>query len=150
MKFTDRLNREWDLTLTIGTLTRVRNACGVELGKLLTDEKSLVSLMYEDPERLGIVLYTIVESQATKANVNGESFADGFDGATLTTAREALMSAVANFTQPPKTCEQVVKSLKAVMESKDELTATMIRNATEKELSATLSDTATNSAASAA
>lgn len=148
-RFTDRHGREWNLSLDLGLITKVRKALDVHLGKIFTDEKKLLELLYDDIDRLGQVLFMLVEDKAAAEKIDGDQFATGFDGPTLTRAREALVDAIANFSQPPKLAESMTASLRKVMGANEDLTAKRIELATEAMIQ-TLKKSDTNSAASAA
>lgn len=148
-KFKDRLGREWDVTLTMGTIGKVRKSNDIDLGKILGNQKLLVNLLYEDVDLLGQVLYAILEKQIVAVAIDADGFADGFDGPALQRARDALAVAITNFSLPPKAATAASESLKEVMGATDELTAATISNETAKAV-LTLNNAATNSPVSAA
>ena len=148
-KFTDCLEREWDLTLTLGAVSRVRKSHKIDLGKILSDHKELVRLLYEDFDMLGQVLYGLLEKQIKAANLTDDDFIDGFDGPAIQRARDAFAEAIANFSLPPQVATAAVANLKKAMGATDELKAALIDQETDRAIS-TLKNTDTNLPASAA
>lgn len=148
-RFTDRAGREWDLSLNMGMISRIRKANNINLGNILGNQKELIRLIYDDLDLLGQVLYGLLEPQIKKFNIDADEFAEAFDGRTLQAARDALAVAITNFSLPPQAATAASESLKKVMGATDEMTAAMIGMETDKAIS-TLSNTVTNSPASAA
>lgn len=147
-KFADKAGREWDVSLDLGIVTAIRKACGIDLGAILGDQKRLVHLFYEDLNSLGVVLFTLVESQAEERKIDGDGFARALDGPSLNRAREALAEAIANFSQPPKTADAMTDGIKKLLTAVDERAAAMTTAAITDAL--TSNGSGTNSAASAA
>lgn len=95
-KFADSEGREWDLSLNVGLVTKLRTDAGFELGKTTSAEK-LGEALFADPETFAKVLWVCVESQAEKKGVSGEAFAFALDGDTIEKATTALMLAIIDF-----------------------------------------------------
>jgi hypothetical protein len=117
--FRDKLDREWVIDLTAGDLRRVRVAASVELGKLLTQPDKLADVLFGDREKFGQVLWVLCGSQAEKLFVTEDTFADGLDAPAISLAAVAVLAAVADFTQPPKTAEATKEALRGLMEKAD-------------------------------
>lgn len=79
-KFTDRHGRQWEITITVGTLGRLK-AVGINL---------LDPALAEDIELFGRLLWVLCESQAVAAGLTEEQFADVCDGPTLAGATDAI------------------------------------------------------------
>ncbi len=118
-KFTDKAGREWVIDLTAGDLRDVRVQTGVELGKLLTAPDKLAAVLFGDREKFGDVLWMLVAEQAEKRGVTAPAFFKGLDGPTNGRAALAMLDAVADFTQPPKTAETTKEVLRGLMEKAD-------------------------------
>lgn len=145
--FRDGKGRDWDLRLTVGTLTEVREATGVRLGDAFRDEAALAGLLFADPEQLGRVLWVVCRERAEAAGVTPEDFAAGFDGPALERAVEAFLGSVADFFPRSKVGAKIRESLPAVLEQMDRHAVTAVETAMRK---LTSSGSATNSAASPA
>jgi hypothetical protein len=96
--FTDADGREWTLRITLGRVPKLREA-GFDVDKLDDERAGFAALA--SPEPLGKVLWALCERQAEARTLTPEGFADGFDGPALFRAQDALMEAVADFTQRP-------------------------------------------------
>ncbi len=108
-EFTDKLGREWRLDITVGSAADVEAVSGVDLLRCVQDGEALTSLLYTDPRRLVKVLGAILSEDMAAGNVSPDSFARGFDGATMERASEALLGAICDFF--PRS--RVAKALKA-------------------------------------
>lgn len=140
--FKDSTGKEWPVEITVGRLKRVRTSTGVELGKILTDQAKLNSLLYEDAESFVNVLYIL-----TGADIDPETYCDRFNAETLEAARIALVEAVANFTQPPAISKVFAENWRAMMDAKMEAVAVKVKTELDR---LTLSEPAMNSPASSA
>lgn len=98
--FTDNRGRQWVVSLTLGDLRRLREAAGVDLARVLTDDTALGRLLYADPDTLGRVLWVLCGDQAKAAELDEAQFADGFDADTFVRCGDALAEAVLGFFHP--------------------------------------------------
>jgi hypothetical protein len=113
-KFTDRLGREWDLTMTVAGANRIDrmeydlDALKIEkVPSMLKPEKELfLSILHNTPLMLSMV-WALVGPQVKKLQAAGSmasemdeaeiDFAEGFNGQTIQTCRETFWSALADF-----------------------------------------------------
>lgn len=98
-RFKDEKGREWDLTITVATVRRVQNACGVNLLDAVAGE--LVSRLAGDIMLLADVLWAIVEPQAKAAGVDDLDFGEGLLGDALDHATGAFMEGLRGFFARP-------------------------------------------------
>lgn len=117
-EFTDAENRTWKLRITFGLAERIKAETGVELG----DEKNTawLSLLFGDRGTLVSVLWMIVEKQAKELGVTPEEFAEGFDGATLCAAGDALACSVADFFPRSRIARAIRTNLSRILAAGEE------------------------------
>lgn len=108
--FKDRHGREWRVELTLGNLPHLR-AAGFDVGKVVKNPDALDCL--DDPETLGRVLWKFCEGQAEARKLTPEEFADGFDGPTVHAAGDAIVEALADFSQRPGVAKAIKDRLPA-------------------------------------
>lgn len=116
--YADRHGREWAISLTVGDFPRLK-AAGVDLGAVLRDGQALADLLFCDPERLGRAVWTLCETQAARAGVTPEQFADGLDGPALERLGEAMGEAIADFFPRSKVAAAIKGNVKASLEAAD-------------------------------
>lgn len=134
--FTDRLGRSWDLTLTLGVIGKVRKQLGINLGTILSDSTQVASLLNGDVEKLGQVIYAIVESQVKKAGLDDESFLEGFDGETVLRCSEALAEAIVSFSHPQKKiADAMIDGLRKMLGKYEDVVTQVVKAETERNLS---------------
>lgn len=78
--FADRFGKSWEISITIGSLNRLKKI-GVNL---------LSVEWLGDIELTGRALWVLCESQAIERGIAEEEFAEGFDGPALSRAVEAI------------------------------------------------------------
>lgn len=96
-EFRDANGRAWSIEITAGVLRRVREATGIKLGEILTNRLEFEKI-YDDEERFGRVLYELCWIQAS--GETKEAFLERLGGDAIREGRDAIVEAVANFTQP--------------------------------------------------
>src|SRR5437879_3886776 len=96
--FTDTEGRGWSLRITLGDLPALK-AEGFNPSLALKDLSAFDTI--NSPETFGRGLWVLVEPQAAKAGVSPEQFAQAVDGPTLAAAGDALLGALADFSQRP-------------------------------------------------
>jgi hypothetical protein len=107
-RFKDRTGDEWEIGFDLPTIPKVR-AAGFDLNKIGRDAKELDIL--DDPEKLGAVLWELCEEQAEKRGLTPEQFAKRFDGPAIWAARDAVIEAIADFSQRPTVAAAIRKRL---------------------------------------
>lgn len=118
--FVDCKGRSWQVRLTLGLLTEVREQAGVKLGEVLRTEQGLADFVFGDVEQLGRVLWCCCREQAEAAGVAPEEFTRGFDGPTLEAATEAVLGSVADFFPRSKIAAAIKTNLALVLARADE------------------------------
>lgn len=118
--FTDNKGRAWEVRLTLGLLTEVREQAGVKLGEVLRTEQGLADFVFGDVETLGKVLWVLCREQAERQGVTPEDFAHGFGGDTIEKAVEAVLGSVADFFPRSKIGAAIRKNLALVLAKADE------------------------------
>lgn len=129
-KFQDRHGNEWDMALNLGLITTVREELEIDLGLILTDQVKLAKLLYEDINSFGKLVYTICAENSSK-EIDPIAFAKGFDGATLESARKAMVASIANFFQPPAIAQAAIAGMEKVMNAKINLAVAKINQAAD-------------------
>lgn len=89
--------KEWTLSITYGTVKRLRTAAGVDFNDLSRDRWSGLGDLLADLEKFVGALWVLVESQAVAAGVAPEAFAELLDGDAIEAAANAFVGAVADF-----------------------------------------------------
>lgn len=110
--FHDRTGEKWEIGFDLPMLPKVR-AAGFDLNKIGKDAKELDVL--DDPEKLGAVLWELCEEQAEKRDLSPEQFAQRFDGPAIWAARDAVIEAIADFSQRPTVAAAIRKRLPGIM-----------------------------------
>lgn len=100
MIFKDKLNRQWDLTINVGVVRRVRKEVDVDLGTLF-DTESLNALV-KDVCKFSDAIFAIVRPQAESFGVSQEDFDGMFDGDLGGAIEAAFYRALVNFFPPEK------------------------------------------------
>ena len=95
MTFTDSLNRNWEIGLTLGDCRTIRTATKIELGDAskVGDLANLVNA----PEKLGEVLWLLSKEQAEAMGVTQDEFNRGLDGDALQAGWKAIVEAFIAF-----------------------------------------------------
>jgi uncharacterized protein (DUF1778 family) len=134
--FRDNSGREWQVSVTIGTMKRVRALCDVDLYKIIEVDKNgkpnaeLLERLSTDPVLLVDVLYAVCKPEADKLGVSDFDFGEALTGDTIEAAANALLDELVDFF--PEAKRQVFQKV---------LQATRrFKAATEKQLTAILTD----------
>jgi len=117
--FKDKNDNEWNLSMTTGDLTAVRQATGVKLGEALRSESALVEALFTEPETFVRVLWVICEKQAAAKNVTPEQFGYGFDGPAIERATQALLESIADFFPRSAMAQAIKRRLPEMLTSLD-------------------------------
>ena len=101
--FTDNTGRTWTLSVTVGTIKRVRALCGVDLANIITLEAGkqpkvdLLERLASDPVLLVDVLYAVCKPEADAKNITDEEFGRAMAGDAIELATAALLDEVIDF-----------------------------------------------------
>lgn len=96
LHFHDTQQRRWTLSLSIGTVKRVRELTGFDL-LTFADKPQLLAELAGDPVRFVDVLFAIVQPQADELGVTDVDFGEGFNGQAIEEATDAFLEAMAEF-----------------------------------------------------
>ena len=94
--FVDSQGRSWTIRVDVNSIRRVREATGVDFGKVLID-KTIMSDLSQDACKLVDVIYILVRPQCESQNVDAESFGAAMVGDPIDAACEALLDAIMDF-----------------------------------------------------
>ena len=101
--FIDNTGKTWTLSVTVGTIKRVRALCGVDLANIITIEAGkapnvgLLDRLASDPVLLVDVLYAVCKPEADAQNVTDEDFGRAMAGDAIEHATTALLDEVIDF-----------------------------------------------------
>jgi hypothetical protein len=96
-RFTDSLDREWEVTIDVLQIRRVRERLNFPIGKLLNDGMAKFKELANTPELLVDVLWELVSDQAAQQNVGAESFGRSLVGDALERGWRAFEQAFLSF-----------------------------------------------------
>ena len=101
--FTDNTGRAWTLSVTVGTIKRVRALCNVDLVGVISIESGaqpkvdLLERLGSDPVLLVDVLYAVCKPEADAKGVSDEEFGQAMSGDAIEMATTALLDEVIDF-----------------------------------------------------
>lgn len=101
--FTDNTGRTWTLSVTVGTIKRVRALCNVDLAGVIAIESGvqpkidLLERLGSDPVLLVDVLYAVCKPEADAKGVSDEEFGQAMSGDAIEMATTALLDEVIDF-----------------------------------------------------
>lgn len=100
--FQDKTGREWEISITVEAVKRVRSMCAINLldAIRITDKDvnaDLITQLAEDPVLLVDVLWALCRTQAESRGVKPEDFGEAMDGETVEKATDALLQDLCDF-----------------------------------------------------
>jgi hypothetical protein len=96
--FKDNEGREWNLTINVNSLRRVKgSALGIDLTEIDKGEPTLAARLYFDVILICDVLYVLLKSQADERKLNDEQFGEGLGPEGLKAGKEALAAELTDF-----------------------------------------------------
>jgi hypothetical protein len=98
--YSDAAGRAWTVSITVGTVTRVREMLGVDLMQAL--EGDLVPKLMHDPVMLCNVLYCACKPEADARGLTDVQFGESMGGDSLAAGEEALLEAIRFFSHPSR------------------------------------------------
>jgi hypothetical protein len=126
--FCDAHARDWDLSLTIHTARRVRDATGVIIYDLLGDGMQPLGQLLSDPFALMDVCWAVCSEQAAAREISQEDFGRAIAGDALEDAAKAFMEALIDFF-PNRGARE---PLRRMVEKGQELSAIVLHRASEQ------------------
>lgn len=105
MIYKDTAGNEWTISLTVGSILKLKKALKIDLASLDAPYPSggttpLISALFTDISLLVDVLYVLLKEQADKYNLDDVGFAETLDGQTLDAAIKAFWGEVEGFFRP--------------------------------------------------
>ena len=94
--FKDNEGREWQVSITVAAVKRVRELVGVDL--LDIADGVVITELATNPIKLVDVVYAICKPQADQARVSDEDFGEAMLGDAIDQATEAVLDALVSFT----------------------------------------------------
>ena len=88
-RFTDRHGRQWEISVNVASIRRVRDLVGVDLFEPGEGDPPLIVRLHE-PELFCDVLYAVCQPQARAAGVASEQFGEALGGDTIYAARKTF------------------------------------------------------------
>jgi len=124
-QFIDSAGTSWPLSVTVGTVRRVKQALDIDLlaiadGDQRTGSKSdrLLARLFTDPMLLADVLYVVCQETCAERQVTDEQFGGLLGGDAIAEATDALLEALVDFFPPAKR-EALRKILGRIREVED-------------------------------
>lgn len=108
--FSDSTGTKWSLDINVGSVEKVKSACGVDLTKLFSNELELLTELFDNTSTLAEVLWVLCETPGTTK----ESFKSALKGDSLGLAANALVDDVIDFFPNPRRrelCRATVRKL---------------------------------------
>jgi len=93
--FTDNSGRVWSVTINVGAVKRVRDACGINL--LDAVGGTLIQQLIDDPVLLADIVYCLVKDQADAAGITDEQFGRCLAGDAIDAATAAVLEELVDF-----------------------------------------------------
>lgn len=120
--FKDVNGKEWTISITVGTIKRVKDLLNVNLIDAVSTD--LIDRMKSDPVFLCDILYAICKPQADKDGVSDIDFGEGLAGDAIASATDALIGDLVDFF--PSSQRMILqKALAKIENAEKKLTETM-------------------------
>lgn len=99
-KFTDLHGNQWELVITVAEYRMLKDSHGVDIGRIFDKDDNWISqiLAQDDMITLPLILHDLCKDQCEAGGIDEETFFKGLCGDTLSSATDALLQAVSNFT----------------------------------------------------
>ncbi|MDD4889062.1 MAG: hypothetical protein PHU85_03960 [Phycisphaerae bacterium] len=136
--FKDAKGREWEVSLSVSSLRRVRDNLHVDLLDPMSGTPPLATRLFLDMVLLGEVLYWICYPQIQSRDINADTFGDAMGGAEAKAAYEAFFAELMDFFRNrgrPEVVRVIAASLEAVrrgLEAADRLIETRLEKNLDK------------------
>ena len=95
--FKDNSQRDWEVTIHVAAVKRIRALLGIDLYGLVDDGFQSLASLVSDPVRLADVLYCLCKEQADQLGVSDEDFGRGLAGDAITEAADAFVEELIDF-----------------------------------------------------
>lgn len=91
----------WTVSVSVGTVKRVREATGVDLLSIVSDGNT-ISGLFSDYVKLAEVFAAVIAPDLKAAGKSVDDFLSLIDGPVMEAATEALLREIANFSREPQ------------------------------------------------
>jgi hypothetical protein len=95
-QFVDNQDNTWFIRIDVNALRRVRKNHGIDLGKVLGDQKQ-IEILQDDICKLVDIIFDLVQEQAREMGVTAGDFGAALSGDALAAAVDAFMEAAVEF-----------------------------------------------------
>jgi len=95
--FTDNAGRTWTISVTFGSIKRVKELLGVNLARLEDGDPPLLTQLGTDVVLLCDVIYCLIKPQADAQDVSDEQWAAAMGGEAILSAHNAFYEALQDF-----------------------------------------------------
>jgi hypothetical protein len=116
----DAKSREWTIRLSAGDLARIREECGIPLGKLLTHPELVADIMLCDVETASHLFWVCCERQANEQGVSKLDFLNAIEGPQIEKGTEAVLRSVIDFFPRSRIAEKAKERLTQFLEKMDQ------------------------------
>lgn len=128
--FKDSTGRSWEITLTVGSVKRVRALLDVDLLAIEEGDPPLLTRLATDVILLCDVIFVLVKPQADKLDVDDVEFGESLGGEVIADAQDAFYEELVLFSQSRHRMD-LVKAIKSQREL-IEVGRTRVESAIEK------------------
>lgn len=118
--FRDGAGREWQLSVTVATVKRVKETTGVHLTKLVDDQFKPLHDLLTDPVELVNTVFAMIQPQAQQIGITDEQFGESLTGDSVEQMAKAFVEALVDFF--PSRQGQLLKNLIAKAERVQQMT----------------------------
>lgn len=120
--FKDRQGKQWEISITVGTIKRVKDILGINLLDAVSTD--LLDTIRTDPVFLCDLLYAICKPQADRDGVTDIDFGEGLAGDSIADATDAFLSELVDFF-PQSQRNLLRKALAKVEQAEKQMTETL-------------------------
>jgi hypothetical protein len=141
--FKDNSGKDWQLTIDVNALRRVKEGTSVDLMRIL--EPDFLMELGNDVITLVGVLWSVVELQADRAGITPEDFGASLTGESLDNATSALIDGIADFFPPNRAL--ILRKIKAKADQTVDQATAQILEILDKQPPAMFGEQSTNTQA---
>jgi hypothetical protein len=116
--FKDSTGHEWQIEITVGSLSKVKNETGLNLA-IASKDAAWLEAVYGDPAKFAEILWSLCERQAKDANVSPEEFANRLTGPVIEAASEQLVVSVCDFFPRSAVAKAIRERFKKILTEAD-------------------------------
>jgi hypothetical protein len=95
--FKDTLQRDWDVSIDVNAIKRVRDLAKFELFSIVENEGASILALRDDYEKLANILYAICEPQCRARGISDEDFGRGIAGDCFEIAWQEIIGGMGDF-----------------------------------------------------